>query len=115
MWKGIAASGFLDALISERAGGAALPLSIANALWQEVGRRAVPLPVGETMIARALLEATGKAVPEGPIALAVATSGRHVVVPLGLVAQHILVEGDGALHLVTAASGMAEPTGVTGD
>lgn len=115
MWEEVAASGFLDALVAEAAGGAGLPLSIAGALWQELGRRAVPLPVGETMIARALLSAAAKPVPDGPIALAVAGPGQRVVVPLGRVAQHILVEQADRLELVAGATGAPEPTGVAGD
>lgn len=115
MWGEVAASGFLDALVAEDAGGAGLPLSAANALWQELGRRAVPLPVGETMIARALLAAAGRELPDGPVALAVAVPGQRVIVPAAHVAQHILVESGGTLHLVTQASGAPAPTGVTGD
>lgn len=115
MWAEVAASGFLDALVGEDAGGAGLPLAVANALWQELGRRAVPLPVGETMIARALLAAAGRPIPDGPVALAVAGQGQRTVVPFGRVAHHVLVEGEGRLHLVAAASGDPESTGVTGD
>src|SRR5690606_16816103 len=73
-------------------------------LWMALGRHAVPLPVGETMIARALLDDA----PGGPIALAIAEPGRDVVVPFGLAAAHVLIESGGGLHLA-AASG--EPTG----
>lgn len=115
MWSEIAASGFLDALVAEEAGGAGLPLSAAGALWQELGRRAVPLPVGETMIARALLSAAAKPACDGPIALAVAGPGQRALVPLGQVAQHILVERADRLELVAVATGAPDPTGVTGD
>lgn len=115
MWSEIAASGFLDALVDENVGGAGLPLSVVGALWQELGRRAVPLPVGETMIARALLAAEAVPAPDGPIALAVAAPGQRVVVLSGLIARHVLVEIGGALYLVEAASGDPEPTGVAGD
>ncbi|WP_260581340.1 acyl-CoA dehydrogenase family protein [Sphingopyxis sp. PET50] len=98
MWGAFAESGFLDALVPEDRGGAGLPLAEVHPLWMALGRHAVPLPVGETMIARALL--TG--LPEGPIALAVA-AGAAVVVPCGRVAAHVLVEAEGALHLVEAS------------
>ena len=104
MWGALAESGFLDALVPEERGGAGLSLAEVHPLWMALGRHAVPLPVGETMVVRALLSD----VPEGPIALAVA-EGAGVVVPCGLVARHVLVEAGGALHLA-AASG--EPTGV---
>lgn len=104
VWGTVAESGFLDALVPEERGGAGLPLSEVHPLWMALGRHAVPLPIGETMIARALLTDA----PEGPMALAVAERGQAVV-PCGLVAAHVLVESSGALHLVEARG---EATGV---
>lgn len=108
MWGAFAESGFLDALVAEDRGGADLSLAEVHPLWMALGRHAVPLPVGETMIARALISDA----PGGSIALAVATPGQAVVVPCGLVAQHVLLETDGALHLADTASGTPEQTGV---
>lgn len=68
MWSAFADSGFLDALVPEDRGGAGLSLAAVQPLWMALGRHAVPLPVGETMIARALLADA----PDGPVALAVA-------------------------------------------
>ena len=99
MWSAFAESGFLDALVPEDRGGAGLALAEVHPLWMALGRHAVPLPVGETMIARALLAEA----PGGPIALAVVGAGQDVVVPCGLVAEHVLVEIAGALHLVPAS------------
>lgn len=107
LWNGVAESGFLDALVSEERGGAGLPLAEVGALWQALGRHAVPLPVGETMIARALLADA----PDGPIALATASARGEVVVPFGRVADHVLIEKDGRLYLVVADGA---PTGVFG-
>jgi acyl-CoA dehydrogenase len=104
MWGAFAESGFLDALVPEEHGGAGLSLSEVQPLWMALGRHAVPLPVGETMITRALLPEA----PEGPIALAVA-EGAAVVVPCGLVAALLLVESGDGLHLVEAKG---EATGV---
>lgn len=115
MWQEIAESGFLDALVAQDAGGAGLDGLCAHALWQQLGRNAVPLPVGETMIARALLAEAGAQLLDGPIALAVAAAGQSVLVPLGRVAQHVLVDDGAALHLVSAESAASEPTGVAGD
>lgn len=105
MWAAFAESGFLDALVPEERGGAGLSLADVQPLWMALGRHAVPLPVGETMIARAVLVDP----PEGPITLAVAAPGQEVVVPCGLVSHHVLLEADSALHLL-AASG--DETGV---
>lgn len=107
LWNGIAESGFLDALVPEERGGAGLPLAEVCALWQALGRHAVPLPVGETMIARALLADA----PDGPIALASAGPGAATVVPFGRVARHVLLEFGGRLCLVEASG---EETGVAG-
>ena len=107
LWRGLAESGFLDALVTEERGGAGLALADVGPLWLALGRHAVPMPVGETMIARALLPDA----PEGPIALAVARPGVEIVVPCGRTATHVLLEMDGVLHLVEAAG---EPTGLFG-
>src|SRR3546814_10445396 len=70
MWQGIAESGFLDALVPTAHGGAGLTLADVHPLWPALGRHAVPLPVGDTMIARRLLAVAGAACPEGPNAIA---------------------------------------------
>ncbi|WP_432768490.1 MAG: acyl-CoA dehydrogenase [Sphingopyxis sp.] len=98
MWQGIADSGFLDALVPAERGGAGLPLAAVQPLWMALGRHAVPLPVGETMIARALLDVP----PPGAVALAVAEAGCDTIVPSGLVADQLLLEAGGALYLVAA-------------
>ena len=105
MWAAFAESGFLDALVPEERGGAGLSLAEVQPLWMALGAHAVPLPVGETMIARALVAD----MPEGPVALAVAPPGQGVVVPCGRVAEFVLVEADGGLHLAPA---VGAPTGV---
>lgn len=115
MWSEIAASGFLDALVDSESGGAGLSLAAVNPLWRALGAGAVPLPVGETMVARALLVGAGCAVPDGPIAIAVAAPGRTVVVPCGRVARQVLIDDGDALYLVDAASGAPAPTGVAAD
>ncbi|MBL9070582.1 MAG: acyl-CoA dehydrogenase [Sphingopyxis sp.] len=107
LWNGIAGSGFLDALVPEDRGGAGLPLAEVCALWQALGRHAVPLPVGETMIARALLPDA----PEGPIALATVGAAGETIVPFGRVARDILLETPRGLHRITADG---EPIGAFG-
>ncbi len=52
-------SGYLDALAAEAVGGAALSLADAFPLLMALGRFAVPLPVGEWMIANGLLPNNG--------------------------------------------------------
>lgn len=114
MWDAAQASGFIDALVPEAAGGFGLPAAAVQPLWQALGRHAVPSPVGETMIARALLATAGAPIPDGPIVLAVAEAGQAVVAPCGLVARHALIEQGGKVGLVALAPGMAAATGIVG-
>jgi acyl-CoA dehydrogenase len=86
LWAAFADSGFLDALVDEEKGGAGLGLSDVAPLFALLGARAVPLPVGETMIARALLSRAGSEVPAGLITIA--TGGP---VPLAQVARYALI------------------------
>lgn len=52
-WTAMEASGFLDALVAEDAGGAGLALADVMPLFMALGRHAVPLPIGEVMLDRA--------------------------------------------------------------
>lgn len=115
LWQMVQESGYLDALVSEEASGAGLDLGVVHGLWRILGRRAVPLPIGETMLARALLSMAGQDVPDGPIVLAVMTGNAPVIVPLGQIAQHVLVENAAGLSLYSAASGAPQRTGIYGD
>lgn len=110
LWQEIAESGFLDALVAEEHGGAGLALGDIEPLVEALGARAVPLPVAETMVARALLARAGIAAPEGPIAL-VTTLAQAV--PCGLVAEAALVDCGEELVLCDMATLSPEPTGVT--
>jgi acyl-CoA dehydrogenase len=114
MWPAFAASGFLDALVAPERGGGGLTLAGVHPLWEALGRYAVPLPVGETMIARYLLAAAGAAAPEGPLAIATADRDGVLLVPSALVATQILVEAEGKLHLVATDRAQVEGTGVVG-
>jgi acyl-CoA dehydrogenase len=70
LWQQIEDTGFADLLLSEDAGGAGLALRDAFAVWDLLGQHAMPLPLAETMLARAWLSAAGVALPQGAIALA---------------------------------------------
>ncbi|MDD3799209.1 MAG: acyl-CoA dehydrogenase [Novosphingobium sp.] len=114
VWDELVQSGFLDALVSEDAGGAGLSMADMEPLFEALGRHAVPAPVAETMVARKLLADAGESWLQGPIAMAVAKVGQDVVVPFGMVAEHVLIDlGDG-LVLAGAADGRPVPTGVRG-
>ncbi len=110
LWQEIAESGFLDALVAEEHGGAGLSLADIEPLIEALGARAVPLPVAETMVARALLASAGVAAPEGPIVLVTSLAQP---VPCGLVAHAALVDCGDALMLCEMAALVPQPTGVT--
>lgn len=112
MWNEIVESGFLDALVAEDHGGAGLSLEDMGPLIEAVGRFAVPLPVAETMVARALLAEAGIEAPEGPIALATSGANPSAVVSCGLVSEHVLVDDGETLRLVGAGDCAPQPTGV---
>jgi acyl-CoA dehydrogenase len=70
LWQAIEESGFADALVPEAQGGAGLGLPQAFPLLQLCGAFALPVPLPETMLARALFAQAGLAPPKGAIALA---------------------------------------------
>lgn len=111
MWSELAQSGFLDALVPEDAGGAGLSLAAIAPLIEAVGAHAVPLPVAETMVARALMAGAGVASPDGPIALATAGVPEQIV-SCGLVAKHVLVDTGDRLVLAPVDALAVTPTGV---
>ncbi|MFM9925000.1 acyl-CoA dehydrogenase family protein [Variovorax sp. H27-G14] len=97
LWEAIEASGFADALLPEADGGAGLSLAEAFPLLELCGAFVVPVPLAETMVARALLAQAGVPRPGGSIALAqgrVQGDGRLVCerVSFGRVADWVLVE-----------------------
>jgi acyl-CoA dehydrogenase len=108
MWQAIADSGYLDALVAEENGGAGLTLADIAPLIEALGAHALPLPVAETMIARALLAEAGVSAPEGPIVL---VSSLAQPVPGALLADHALVDTGEALVLSSIAALDAQPTG----
>lgn len=110
MWQDIATSGFLDALIPHELGGAGLSLREIEPLIEALGARAVPLPVAETMVARALLRRLGVDVPDGPIVMV-----PEIVqsVPCGLVAEHVLLRSGDEMILCNVCDLTVTPTGVS--
>ena len=109
LWQDIAGSGFLDALVAEEHGGAGLSPGQIEPLIEALGARAVPLPVAETMVARALLASVGIAAPQGPIVLVTSLAQ---AVPCALVAEHALVDSGEELVLCAIGDLSPAPTGV---
>ena len=58
LWQQLEDTGLADALLSEDAGGAGLGLGQVFGVLEQCGAHALPLPMGETMVARALLADT---------------------------------------------------------
>lgn len=105
-WRDIDALGYLDALTPAELGGAGLSLEDVEGLLRAAGALALPYPLADTMLARALLRASGQTVPEGPIALARALPGprglRCSQTPGAGLARTLLVQREGCLLLVVA-------------
>ncbi|WP_455287022.1 acyl-CoA dehydrogenase family protein [Cupriavidus necator] len=116
LWQALLQSGFADCLLPESAGGAALPLSELAPVLFVTGHHALPLPLAQTIFARALLHAHGIALPSGPIALAGFADGATAALVAD--ARHaqwfLLQDGDRCL-LLSAADAHAEATGAHGD
>lgn len=105
LWAQLEATGLADALLSEGEGSAGLGLSQVFGVLEQCGAHALPLPLGDTMVARALLAQAGVARPAGSIALArgerLADGGlRCALVRSGQVAQCVLVQTQSAWHLL---------------
>ncbi|WP_156681257.1 acyl-CoA dehydrogenase family protein [Sphingomonas profundi] len=62
-WVEIDGSGFVDALVPEAAGGVGLSLADVVPLLLAAGGALLPVALGETMVARALVARAGKALP----------------------------------------------------
>ena len=99
LWRDLDASGFVDAMLPEAAGGAGLDLAQAFALVLAVGEYCVPLPVAETMVARAMLASRGVSAPAGAAILLAGPSG---MIPCGRLAGHALVDRAGTPTLIAS-------------
>src|SRR6476659_6257984 len=74
LWDEIEESGLTNALVAETDGGFGLSVAQILPLVVLMGVHALPLPLAETMVARALLLRAGVEPPLAPIVLAVALS-----------------------------------------
>lgn len=68
LWRAIEQAGFADMLAAQRQGGAELPLRECGPVMALCGAYVVPVPLAETMLARALIASAGQAWPQGSIA-----------------------------------------------
>ncbi|MBM6577827.1 hypothetical protein KCP91_15695 [Microvirga sp. SRT01] len=101
LWAQVEAFGLPDALIVPAQDGG-LSFAEAGALFASLGRHVVPLPVGETMLARMMLARAGVEAPVGPIALAAGGDQAFAAQGVG----HVLVQRDGrwALEVQSGAA-----------
>ena len=96
LWQFIENAGFADALVSEDGGGAGLTLPELYPVLELCGAYALPLPLAETLLARAFLAKAGVVAPRGSITFGLAATdpGGRVVcdtVRNGRVADWVLV------------------------
>lgn len=114
LWQHIGEAGFLDLLLAEEQGGAALPLPELFPILQCLGRFAVPVPLAQSIVARAL---GGARLPAGMVTLA-ARLGRMddtgvvcQLTPYGATADYVLARDGDALLLLPCATAQREPVG----
>lgn len=114
LWAQLEATGLADALLSEDDGGAGLSLTQVFSVLEQCGAHALPLPLGETMVARSVLAQCGVMRPAGSIAL---TRGermqdgslRCAPVRSGQLAQSVLVQAGAQWHLLPVESAQSAP------
>jgi len=117
LWDAIASAGFLELLSAEADGGAGLSLVELFPVLQCFGRYTVPVPVAQTIAARALV-GSQLVLPSGMVTLA-QTFHRDAsgaisceLTPYGILADYVLArDGDGLL-LLPCAAGKRVGTGV---
>ncbi|MDI1272588.1 MULTISPECIES: acyl-CoA dehydrogenase family protein [unclassified Polaromonas] len=119
LWQALQGAGFLELIAPEAAGGAGLALAELFPILSSFGRYTVPVPVAQTIVARALL-GPSCAMPAGMITLAAALrreAGGAIVCPFtpcGQVADLVLAQDGDALLLLPAAAAQREASGVHG-
>ncbi len=120
LWNVIAASGFLELMASEDAGGAGLDLRGVLPIFMALGAHAVPLPVGQAIALRALLPAE-EPVPDGLPTFAPALTrdaGGNLIaprVPFGALADVVLGAMDGEFWLLDVHAAQRRPSGIHRD
>lgn len=115
LWDEIEESGLTNALVAETDGGFGLSVAQILPLAVLMGVHALPLPLAETMVARALLLRAGVEPPLAPIVLAVVLSNndratiRTAELPLARTARYVLVSRGETLDLVELSPAVLSP------
>lgn len=110
LWEAIAGAGFLELLSAEADGGAGLSLTELFPVLRCFGHYTVPVPVAQTIVARALV-ASQLVIPPGMVTLAqtfrrdASGSISCALTPYGMLADYVLAsDGDTLLLLPSAAA-----------
>ena len=117
LWDVFASGGFLDLLQPEAEGGAGLPLGDLYMVLAHFGRYAVPVPLAQSIAARALV-APAVSLPSGLLTIAPAPQRRAngsitcPLVPFGTISRHVLAAEGNELLLLDAGNARRESTGV---
>jgi alkylation response protein AidB-like acyl-CoA dehydrogenase len=117
LWDAIASAGFLELLSAEADGGAGLSLAELFPVLRSFGHYAVPVPVAQTIVARALV-GSQLMLPAGMVTLA-QTFQREAsgaiscaLTPYGMLADYVLTRDGDDLLLLPCASAKRVGTGV---
>ena len=116
LWQQLEDSGFVDALVPESAGGAGLALAYVYPVLELCGSFAVPVPLGETLLARGLLAHAGLPTPMGSVVFGsgqLASNGHlHCAqVRCAAKADWVLVSCGGACRLLPVAAAQMQVAG----
>jgi acyl-CoA dehydrogenase len=118
LWNELQASGYADALLAETAGGAGLSLSDICDTVIMSGRYLAPVPIAETMVARALLADSANTFPPKSIVLVTPVLTNEglfqAAVPFAQTDGLALIEIENQLLLVGLAEAEVTATGVRG-
>jgi acyl-CoA dehydrogenase len=129
LWRALAESGLTLAWVPEEHGGAGAGLADGFEILQVAGRFALPVPLGETLLAGWLLSRAGIAAPAGAMTVAPARPNDHIAlkvdgslsgrargVPFARAARHIAVlatRGGSPTVALVAANGCRVTEGRT--
>lgn len=120
LWEALVGAGFSDALLPESADGAGLTLSGVWPILFCMGRHALPLPYGHTMLARAWLHQHGQKLVDGPITFAPFQVTRDAngltahAVNFGRVAHWVLAQQGKQIWLLPVDRAQILPSGAHG-
>jgi len=116
LWAALEASGFADALVPESVGGSGLTLADVYPVLELCGSFAIPVPLGETLLARGLMAHAGVVAPTGSVVFGTGQLGPDgrlhcAQVRCGTQADWVLVSCGGFCRLLPAADAQVQVAG----